>query len=316
MEQQIPKISIIVITYNQEKLICRALDSLLVQKEYIYEIIVADDCSFDNTWNVILNYQKKYPLLIKPFQNHTNLGVYGNLQNTWPKVTGDIIFTLAADDVFCNKLFNNTIELINQEKIEYKHGDFIIMFDFMIKDSNGKEKIFSNANILKYRPLSAKLRGLIYSRSMGLSLSVFKKRFRVEDNEKEVSYLQESMIDLQPYIFAKKYYYKSYVGSIYYSQIGISTKLNKHHRLQTQVEYCNSAPKIIGNLNNADLNWLKYEKQRTLYYIQPNLYNLLKYFLRLLSITNIKYGLTFMKREYKVFIKNTIRKVFQKMPIN
>ncbi|MFC2107794.1 glycosyltransferase, partial [Bacteroidota bacterium] len=267
--------------------------------------------SEDNTWSILKSYQEKYPAIIKIYRNEKNLGVYGNYQGSFDKVSGDIIFSLAGDDTFCEKIFEKTNELVFKNNIDFKHDDFIVLFDFMIKDKEGAEKVYSNSLIEKFDGISLKIRNLILSRSMGESSSVFKKRFFVEGNEKEVSYMQESIIDLQPYIFAKKYYYKPYVGSIYYSQIGISTKLNEQHRLHTQVEYYNSVSNIIGNLNNADLNWLKYEKQRTIYYMQPKLYNLLKYFLRLLSITNIKYGLTFMKREYKIFIKSTIRRVFQ-----
>ena len=49
----IPKISVLMITYNQEKIVRRALDSLIAQKDYLYEICINDDCSTDNTFQVI-----------------------------------------------------------------------------------------------------------------------------------------------------------------------------------------------------------------------------------------------------------------------
>ena len=97
-----PRHTIIVITFNQEGLIGRALDSILNQKEFIYEIIIFDDCSTDKTWMVIQEYKNKYPSIIKPFRNPINLGIFGNIESTWAKASGDIIWYLSGDDEFCN----------------------------------------------------------------------------------------------------------------------------------------------------------------------------------------------------------------------
>ena len=44
------KISILVVTYNQEKYIQQCLDSILMQQiDFEYEVIIGDDCSTDNT---------------------------------------------------------------------------------------------------------------------------------------------------------------------------------------------------------------------------------------------------------------------------
>lgn len=56
-----PKISALVICYKQEKLIKRAIDSLLNQKEYLYEICVSDDGSPDKTWEVLQEYAVQHP---------------------------------------------------------------------------------------------------------------------------------------------------------------------------------------------------------------------------------------------------------------
>ncbi len=52
-----PKVSVIVLTYNQEKLIGRTLDSILAQKcDFPFEIIVGEDCSTDGTLAVCRDY--------------------------------------------------------------------------------------------------------------------------------------------------------------------------------------------------------------------------------------------------------------------
>ncbi len=48
------KLSILLITYNQEGFIKECIDSIILQaKPFEYEIIVADDCSIDNTLQII-----------------------------------------------------------------------------------------------------------------------------------------------------------------------------------------------------------------------------------------------------------------------
>lgn len=66
-------------TYKQADVIGRNIESILQQREYgLHEIIVCDDCSPDNNWDVIQSYVKKYPNIIRAYRNITNLGIYGN----------------------------------------------------------------------------------------------------------------------------------------------------------------------------------------------------------------------------------------------
>ena len=53
-----PRFSVIIITYNQEDVIARTLESLLSQ-EHLYEICVSDDCSSDRTWEILNEYSSR-----------------------------------------------------------------------------------------------------------------------------------------------------------------------------------------------------------------------------------------------------------------
>ena len=86
-----PRISVYVITYNQEDVIQRTMESLLSQKDYVYEICINDDCSQDRTFEILQEYERQYPNLIKPVQNKHNLGIFANLEAVWKRLTGDII---------------------------------------------------------------------------------------------------------------------------------------------------------------------------------------------------------------------------------
>lgn len=92
-------LSVLVITYNQEKYITQTLDSILTQEHnYTYEIVIGEDCSTDSTRAIIESYAKKYPTIIKPIYNNPNLGLIKNYFNTLSHCTGKYIMECAGDD--------------------------------------------------------------------------------------------------------------------------------------------------------------------------------------------------------------------------
>ncbi len=307
-----PKISIIIITFNQEKIISRALDSVLCQKEYVHEIIVSDDCSADNTWEVVQRYKTKYPDKIKAQRHEYNLGIYENLESTYDLVTGNLIFFLSGDDAFGENLFKTTCERLALENIDYEKDKFCVITDFKVIQPNGKEKAVKNDLVKKYNPFSLKLRNIIFNRAFGESISIFNERkensIPKRSNIKLPSVLQEAYFDIFPFYYSNSCYYLPIIGNISYRGIGISTILKNHRkeRLESLIEYCEKIPFYFKNLNKHDIKWLKYEKQRALYYIAPTPKYLIKYLYMLLFITNNKFGLSFIMKEYKIFLKNIL----------
>lgn len=93
------KVSVCVITYNQEKYIEQCLQSLVSQlTEFDYEIIVSDDASTDGTPNIIEKYAEKYPNLIKPILNKSNQGPVKNLLMSYRQARGKYISHFDGDD--------------------------------------------------------------------------------------------------------------------------------------------------------------------------------------------------------------------------
>jgi glycosyltransferase involved in cell wall biosynthesis len=91
--------SVAVLTYNQEKYISQTLDSILGQNHnYLYEIVIGEDCSTDNTRTIIEQYAKKYPNIVKPIYNNPNLGLLRNYYNVISHCSGKYIMECAGDD--------------------------------------------------------------------------------------------------------------------------------------------------------------------------------------------------------------------------
>ena len=60
METEIKKVSVVMCTYNGTQYIREQLDSILKQTYPIYELIIQDDCSTDDTVEIVREYQNKF----------------------------------------------------------------------------------------------------------------------------------------------------------------------------------------------------------------------------------------------------------------
>lgn len=90
------KLSICIPTYNGEKTIGKALESIFAQSYQDFEIIISDDGSTDNTEKVVKSFKDKR---IEFFKNPKNLGYGQNLNTFRPRVTGEIMVMMAQDDI-------------------------------------------------------------------------------------------------------------------------------------------------------------------------------------------------------------------------
>ena len=94
-------ISVYMTTYNHEKYVRQALDSVLKQKtDYSYEILIGDDVSTDGTRLILKEYEEKYPEIIKVFYREENM--YGkapdNGDDLRSRCRGKYVIALEGDD--------------------------------------------------------------------------------------------------------------------------------------------------------------------------------------------------------------------------
>lgn len=94
------KVSVCVVTYNQEKYIAECLDSLVSQEtDFKFEIIVGEDCSTDGTRAIVQQYVDKYPNLIKPIFHKQNVGAVENVKQVYIAAKGKYIAHIDGDDM-------------------------------------------------------------------------------------------------------------------------------------------------------------------------------------------------------------------------
>lgn len=110
-----PKVSVCVVTYNQEKYIRQCLQSIVDQAtDFDFEVIVGDDCSTDRTRAIVLEFVSKYPHVLKPIFHENNIGPFKNYISVHQKAIGEYIAHVDGDD-WCapNKIASQAYYLNN-----------------------------------------------------------------------------------------------------------------------------------------------------------------------------------------------------------
>lgn len=102
-KQETVMVSICCITYNQEEYIRDALDGFLSQDtDFSYEVLIHDDASTDGTADIIREYARQYPEIIKPILQTENQYAKGltNVSGThnFPRAKGRYIAMCEGDD--------------------------------------------------------------------------------------------------------------------------------------------------------------------------------------------------------------------------
>lgn len=122
MKGFVPRIDVLIVTYNQKDSIKKAIDSVLEQScDYPYRIHVADDFSNDGAREILLAYQQRYPQIINLIFSDKNFGSKKNFINALRYLTGDYYACLDGDDYWCDeKKLHKQISFLEENR------DFVV----------------------------------------------------------------------------------------------------------------------------------------------------------------------------------------------
>lgn len=130
-DNRFPKVSVMIPTFNQERLIARSIESALRQDYPNFEVIVSDDCSSDSTYDVVKNYLGDNRLVY--FRNEANLGRVANYRKTlYERVRGVWALNLDGDDyLYANDVVSHMITEIlrrDESKLVAVVGSYVPVF--------------------------------------------------------------------------------------------------------------------------------------------------------------------------------------------
>ena len=100
-----PKVTVIVTTYNHEPFIRTALDSVLRQRTmFPFDVIIIEDCSTDRTRDIVQEYQRRYPALIRLILPETNQCSNVNFMKAVAQTSSPYFAILDGDDYWTSPL--------------------------------------------------------------------------------------------------------------------------------------------------------------------------------------------------------------------
>lgn len=104
-----PLFTIATITYNSGLWVRQAIESILASSSQDFELLISDDCSADNTWEIIKECNDGR---IRSWQNEKNIGEYANRNKILGEARGRYIIYVDGDDIFLKHTLRNLSEYI------------------------------------------------------------------------------------------------------------------------------------------------------------------------------------------------------------
>ncbi len=151
------KLEVVCLAYNQVEFIRDALDGFVMQKtDFPFQVLIGDDCSTDGTSEIIAEYAKKYPDIIKHFRREQNIGAQANSYDLLTRVDADYLALCEGDDYWINpNKLQIQVDLLEKNKhlngcfhkTEIKKENNVLFWNsdkYFPKDKDGKQYWPSN----------------------------------------------------------------------------------------------------------------------------------------------------------------------------
>lgn len=269
------KVSIICTNYNKGDWVREAMDSFLNQKtNFDFEIIIIDDASTDHSYEIIQEYQNKFPEKVRTFRNEVNLGI----TRTWKKVCqeakGQYIARCDSDDFWTDPLkLQKQVDLLDASTDSLWSNT---EFDMVDLDGNLIQKdAFAN----KALPLIDSYEEMLVMKGMTMASTWLVDTALMQDVSAQISdTAADDTFELQLELFKRtKISFLSDSTTVYRMNLGSDSKpmtLETAERrftgiLDSQIKYLNKYPdqdiqriSHLALVKDRDLDILVFKKDR------------------------------------------------------
>lgn len=269
------KVSIICTNYNKGDWVREAIDSFLNQKtNFDFEIIIIDDASTDHSYEIIQEYQNKFPEKVRTFRNEVNLGI----ARTWKKVCqeakGQYIARCDSDDFWTDPLkLQKQVDLLDASTDSLWSNT---EFDMVDLDGNIFQKdAFAN----KALPLIDSYEEMLVMKGMTMASTWLVDTALMQDVSAQISdTATDDTFELQLELFKRtKISFLSDSTTVYRMNLGSDSKpmtLETAERrftgiLDSQIKYLNKYPdqdiqriSHLALVKDRDLDILVFKKDR------------------------------------------------------
>lgn len=269
------KVSIICTNYNKGDWVREAIDSFLNQKtNFDFEIIIIDDASTDHSYEIIQEYQNKFPEKVRTFRNEVNLGI----TKTWKKICreakGQYIARCDSDDFWIDPLkLQKQVDLLDAS-IDSLWSN--TEFDMVDLDGNLIQK---NAFANKALPLIDSYEEMLVMKGMTMASTWLVDTALMQDVSAQISdTAADDTFELQLELFKRtKISFLSNSTTVYRMNLGSDSKpmtLETAEKrftgiLDSQIKYLNKYPdqdiqriSHLALVKDCDLDVLVFKKDR------------------------------------------------------
>ena len=269
------KVSIICTNYNKGDWVREAMDSFLNQKtNFDFEIIIIDDASTDHSYELIQEYQNKFPEKVRTFRNEVNLGI----TRTWKKVCqeakGQYIARCDSDDFWTDPLkLQKQVDLLDASTDSLWSNT---EFDMVDLDGNLIQK---DAFASKALPLIDSYEEMLVMKGMTMASTWLVDTALMQDVSAQISdTATDDTFELQLELFKRtKISFLSDSTTVYRMNLGSDSKpmtLETAERrftgiLDSQIKYLNKYPdqdiqriSYLALVKDRDLDILVFKKDR------------------------------------------------------
>ena len=269
------KVSIICTNYNKGDWVREAMDSFLNQKtNFDFEIIIIDDASTDHSYELIQEYQNKFPEKVRTFRNEVNLGI----TRTWKKVCqeakGQYIARCDSDDFWTDPFkLQKQVDLLDASTDSLWSNT---EFDMVDLDGNLIQK---DAFASKALPLIDSYEEMLVMKGMTMASTWLVDTALMQDVSAQISdTAADDTFELQLELFKRtKISFLSDSTTVYRMNLGSDSKpmtLETAERrftgiLESQIKYLNKYPdqdiqriSHLALVKDRDLDILVFKKDR------------------------------------------------------
>ncbi|MBQ4569111.1 MAG: glycosyltransferase [Ruminococcus sp.] len=169
-------ISVIMAVYNCAPTLREAIDSILNQTYTNWEFIICDDCSTDNTMEIVREYKAKFPDKFKIIQNEVNSKLSFSLNHCLKYAEGEFIARMDGDDISVPTRFETQVKYLRehpdvdlcstlvQRFDENGLSDIIVKPEFPDRYTQRNHVAFNHATIMTYKYVYDKCGGYTVSK--------------------------------------------------------------------------------------------------------------------------------------------------------
>lgn len=219
------KVSIFMLTYNQDQYIAQTIDGVLMQKtSFNYQLVIGEDFSTDSTRQICEDYQKKNPSKVKLLPSlNKNIGLIANYMRTIKACDGKYIAICDGDDYWIDAL-----KLQKQVDFLENNPDYHIIGTNYIKFFKDNRLVKD----IKYRKKQVfEFEDLIFNNLMPSLTVLFRNVPRHDPLPNWI--LNFPYGDWPTYLWilknGGKIHFLEDITAVYRMEIGISAKIRKKH---------------------------------------------------------------------------------------